>query len=192
MGITVKEKSMRELVILFVCFASVVLVLPVFLHAQSNESIVITTYYPSPYGSYRDLSSYQVRVGSNPTYSNASELLNNFQNGMIVEGNVGIGMVNPGFKLDVDGDIHATGNICSDLDGGKCLSSAGAVLFGGMYELFYCDSTCRLPNPVTGACSCPAGFIAAHASDMNFPLDAPCGSQMFYQAKGMIQYFCYK
>jgi hypothetical protein len=40
-------------------------------------------------------------------------------------GNVGIGITNPNYKLDVSGDIHATGDICTDQGGGVCLSTAG-------------------------------------------------------------------
>jgi len=41
-------------------------------------------------------------------------------------GNVGIGATDPGAKLDVSGGgIHATGDICTDIGGGVCLSSGG-------------------------------------------------------------------
>ncbi len=41
-------------------------------------------------------------------------------------GNVGIGTTTPTQKLDVAGQIHATGDVCTDVGGGKCLSTAGA------------------------------------------------------------------
>jgi len=40
-------------------------------------------------------------------------------------GDMGIGTTSPGQKLDVAGQIHATGDICTDLAGGTCLSTAG-------------------------------------------------------------------
>ena len=47
-------------------------------------------------------------------------------NGLIVDkGSVGIGTTNPSQKLDVAGQIHATGDICTDQGGGVCLSTGG-------------------------------------------------------------------
>lgn len=48
--------------------------------------------------------------------------------GLVVEnGNVGLGTLTPSERLDVNGRIHATGDICTDLGapGGVCLSTGG-------------------------------------------------------------------
>jgi prepilin-type N-terminal cleavage/methylation domain-containing protein len=77
-------------------------------------------------------------------------------------GQVGIGTGSPTQKLDVADQIHATGDICTDAGGGKCLSSVGSVAgstyFGGMYMQDWSSATCYTVNPITGSCSCPAGF----------------------------------
>ena len=68
-------------------------------------------------------------------------------------GNVGIGTASPAATLDVAGNIHSTGDICTDAGGGKCLST----VFGGFYQIHYPQYWCQGVNPRTGACSCPAG-----------------------------------
>lgn len=55
----------------------------------------------------------------------------------VAQGNVGIGNLTPAFKLDVAGKIHATDDVCTDLGGGKCLSTVadggggGGTITGG-------------------------------------------------------------
>jgi len=44
---------------------------------------------------------------------------------VLTTGRVGIGTVTPQQKLDVTGQIHATGDICTDTGGGVCLGSSG-------------------------------------------------------------------
>ena len=46
-------------------------------------------------------------------------------------GNVGIGTSSPTKKLDVAGEVHASGDICTDAGGGKCLSSNPAIYDSG-------------------------------------------------------------
>lgn len=90
-------------------------------------------------------------------YTNGTEKLT-----VINNGNVGIGTASPGQKLDVAGQIHATGDICTDV-GGKCLGTTEGNKFGGLYsysEIGGCACGCPNPscnnsNPYTGGCSCP-------------------------------------
>jgi len=77
-------------------------------------------------------------------------------------GNVGIGTSGPGAKLDVSGNIHATGDICTDQGGGKCLSvSSGytGILCGWCSHFTGGNillQTCQGLNVCDG--SCPAGY----------------------------------
>ena len=52
----------------------------------------------------------------NPDYGDTKFVFTN-------EGNMGIGKTSPSYTLDVSGDIHSTGDICTDAGGGVCLSS---------------------------------------------------------------------
>ncbi len=60
---------------------------------DEGETFTITTYYPSPYGSYNELT----------TYSNAYLA--------IKSGNVGIGTSSPVAKLEVNGTVNVTGTV---------------------------------------------------------------------------------
>ena len=63
----------------------------------AEESITITTYYPSPYGSYKELSAYRMKIGA--TYS-ATAMTDADNGNLIVEGLVCIGTSNPRMNLD--------------------------------------------------------------------------------------------
>ena len=71
--------------------------LALFSFVFSEESMTITTYYPSPYGSYRELTSYRMKIGT--TYSGSGTSVSD--NDLIVEGNVGIGTPIPQAALAV-------------------------------------------------------------------------------------------
>ncbi|MEM4268340.1 MAG: hypothetical protein QXK37_05945, partial [Candidatus Woesearchaeota archaeon] len=48
-------------------------------------------------------------------------------------GNVGIGTNAPAQRLDVNGQIHSTGDICTDSGGGKCLSTGTSAKIENFY-----------------------------------------------------------
>ena len=72
--------------------------------AFAEDNIIITTYYPSPYGSYNDLTAYRMKIGQ--TYSQSSTSVDT--NDLIVEGNIGIGTTSPNQKLQVVGNVNVT------------------------------------------------------------------------------------
>lgn len=92
------------------------------------------------------------------TFGNGSFI---FPQNLYVNGSVGINTTTPNKKLDVVGDIHATGDICTDVSGGKCLSNVSSGSGGG-YEFVFNDNgsaTCVAINKdsslLSGFPSCP-------------------------------------
>jgi hypothetical protein len=80
-------------------------------------------------------------------------------------GNVGIGTTTPTQKLDVNGQIHASGDICTDAGGGKCLSTAPSSLQG-------LTSGATTYNTFLGS---GAGGLATAASSRNVYIGANAG-----------------
>ena len=75
----------------------------------AEDTLTITTYYPSPYGVYRELRAKRMAIGENytsganytwqDTESGSGEI--DFDADLVVEGNVGIGTVNPASNLHI-------------------------------------------------------------------------------------------
>ncbi|MBN8537735.1 MAG: hypothetical protein J0M15_11835 [Deltaproteobacteria bacterium] len=64
-------------------------------------------------------------IGTNDAFDLNLKTNNTTKMTILSNGNVGIGTTTPTQRLDVVGQIHASGDICTDAGGGKCLSSAG-------------------------------------------------------------------
>jgi hypothetical protein len=73
-------------------------------HAQGTEEIILTTYYPAPYGEY-----YSLSVGSG--YVAPAE-----DGNLIIEGKVGIGTPNPEEALHVAGKVRLGADPYDDMD----------------------------------------------------------------------------
>jgi hypothetical protein len=81
-------------------------------------------------------------------------------------GDVGIGTTSPAFKLDVTGDIHASGWLRTGSgvvfpDGTTQTTAATAAWTGDYIVASGGLNACSQGNPFTGGCSCPAGSSAA-------------------------------
>ncbi|MBW2990013.1 hypothetical protein KY358_06890 [Candidatus Woesearchaeota archaeon] len=64
------------------------------------------------------------------------------------DGNVGIGITNPSQRLDVNGQIHATGDICTDT---ACLNSAGSWTSGIGDEIYRLSGNVGIGTASPGA-----------------------------------------
>ncbi len=74
----------------------------------AEESITITTYYPSPYGSYNSLQTDKLGVGDNNGDGNFTSADVPTTTGDVwIKGKVGIGTTGAGYELEVAGDIGA-------------------------------------------------------------------------------------
>lgn len=106
----------------------------------AEESITITTYYPSPYGVYKELRAKRTAVGDNyydsSGYCWEGTCTTTIDSGadLIVEGNVGIGTTSPTATLHVNGDIKA---VLPNIGGSPMVYNAGQNTIGfDMAELF--------------------------------------------------------
>lgn len=87
-------------------FLSILLLSVTMLYAAGDlDSVSFVTYYPSPYGSYNEMRVNKLSVGSNYHDYSGTTIADN---SLIVEGNVGIGIVTPVHPLDVRNTSGAT------------------------------------------------------------------------------------
>jgi len=114
---------------------------------SAEEKITINTFYPIPYGSYKELTADMMKVGN--TYFGVG--VSAISDGLIVEGNVGIGVSNPEAKLIISGGNVGIGveepNAVLDIAGGIRIGDyisncgpdqAGIVRYSGG-QLEYCN-----------------------------------------------------
>ena len=89
----------------------------------AKEEIILSTYYPAPYGEYEELRAKKIALGehySDPaeySWGGAPRYIVGSGVDLIVEGKVGIGTLSPTSKLDVSGDIGADGIVFKQPEG---------------------------------------------------------------------------
>ncbi|MFH0762373.1 MAG: hypothetical protein V1925_00590 [Candidatus Omnitrophota bacterium] len=137
-GIIIFTGIILSLIAAGICFAA-------------DESLTITTYYPSPYGSYNELRAKKMAIGdtySDPSYVWGDEISDAAD--LVVEGNVGIGILKPQANLDVSSNVWFHGGLKDSAgnfgDDGDVLTSIGGVKiewqpssgggFGGMFTFY--------------------------------------------------------
>ena len=157
------SKLKPALFILLLC--AICFLIPVISSYASEESLTITTYYPSPYGSYRELRSQRIAIGN--TYINRStacwdppcpgggtDISDSASRDidLIVQGNVGIGTVNPNAKLDVrPSDTSRPTNLCVRMD---YTSSSGTTNCPSGYYIAMGSYAGMVTPPVPGYIIC--------------------------------------
>jgi hypothetical protein len=130
-------------------------------------------------------------------------------------GKVGIGTTAPQATLDVNGAIKlgtfTVGSWCStrgtmgfDPNTNIPIFCNGSVWVsmwsgGGQFQVYLCDAwgnfhpsgvDCRIPNPLTGSCSCPTGLTAHATNDFNSSIPVSTCPQTYYEYRGMLQFSC--
>jgi hypothetical protein len=128
---------MRKIIL----FAGMVLFLGItFCFAQ--EQLTITTYYPSPYGSYNSLQTDKLGVGDNNNDGSLTSADVPTTSGDVwIHGNVGIGTTNPSSKLEISSEDY-NGLTLRDSENGNIVVATledgvnGATGSRGLFRLY--------------------------------------------------------
>jgi len=134
-----------------------------FSQQPQEERITITTYYPSPYGSYNQLQTNSLGVGDN---NNNGQ----FDSGDVpttpgdvwIRGKVGIRTTNPQAALDVNGTIVARNDIFAQSGiwlGGERRTTWPATMMTVAYGPHTCGS-----GWIFSTATCPPGYVRTGCS----------------------------
>ncbi|MDO8559401.1 MAG: hypothetical protein Q7R84_03655 [bacterium] len=120
-----------------------------------------------------------INVGPTAQIKSGPLQVNGFRNigSTILDGDVGIGTVISNQKLDVTGQIHATGDICTDI-GGVCLSTSGGGGGGwsGWLRVWHWANSYNSATGIGVWVNCPGGRYVTGggcwAGDLRIPLNS--------------------
>jgi hypothetical protein len=164
----------------FLLFLSSIFVNPLF--SLAEETITITTYYPSPYGVYREMRAKRIAIGD--TYFDGAEVPWEEINGdgglidylvdLVVEGNVGIGTTNPNanaiLELSSTSKAFIPPRMTTAQKNAISSPTAGMLVYDTTEASLYTHngstwvkqaggSTCYIDySSAVGSCSCPTGW----------------------------------
>lgn len=128
-----------------------------------GETLTIVTYYPSPYGVYDSLVSNKLGVGDvNGDSSLDNGDLPSDAGNLLVAGNIGVGVVSPSVRVDVNGGIKiGSETVCN-------VSTEGTIRYNASSKsIEYCDgSNWRVMGGMHWGSACRANI---HIND-NSPL----------------------
>jgi hypothetical protein len=125
---------------------------------SAGESLMISTYYPSPYGSYNEMRTNKLSVGE--LYNNPAEAIPD--NSMIVQGDIRLGNANQLCDATWTGairydDATATVEYCN---GSQWSDMTSQGVWCGLSALGALDpQLCKGHDP---RISCPAGYIQTY------------------------------
>jgi hypothetical protein len=125
----------------------------------ADESLTITTYYPSPYGSYNELSANKIKVGNTTVPAAAQSGMIRFENRMIqpaaapsVEGAIYYNRIDKEFKYSDGSSWAALGG------GGGCYVDYGLVIGLAVGDPCGAGFTVKKSAGKWGSCVMPNGL----------------------------------
>ncbi|MFH1519144.1 MAG: hypothetical protein ABIE75_01045 [Candidatus Omnitrophota bacterium] len=147
-----------------------ILIIGLVYYFVSAENFTLTTYYPAPYGVYKEIRTNQLAIGS--SYRNVALGDGDF----VVNGSTGIGTDAPTQKLDVNGQVRiregspgADKILVSDATGVGSWEAVGAAA-KSTFNRMYSRSTGRCVGCANNIVYCNAGDIrvfCAYGSNTN-------------------------